>query len=285
MSFFEVCRDRSIPDVAKAITKWTAKNRLIGPLVNAIPFLRTINLIGEFNRNIELNNFVEASKKILSSLKFIIEAEDEIPANLKAEGKPLIVVSNHEGLIEPIFIAELIERNDHLIIAGIENVKFGEVLAGHLLPVRPSKYAGERDSMFYGPGMTRDKIRELNEKSLRRASEVVAQGSMLTIFPWGGRSPEKGQWHKGLGQIIHGIPEGIQHEVDILPIFFSGHDRKSLIALIRELLICGSPMKDRHVRARIGNPINIKSIKDSSGNPEITVQNIRKIYLNQFISR
>ncbi|PIY69377.1 hypothetical protein COY90_00960 [Candidatus Roizmanbacteria bacterium CG_4_10_14_0_8_um_filter_39_9] len=282
-ALYEISHKDGFENIVRMVDRsYLGRNPITGPLIRQFPPLKSLRMIANFDEDIELNGLGYASHEFLKTLQFGLSSEGAILPELKAQGSPLIVISTHQGLIEPIYISALLEREDSYIIAGMENHRYGGNLTKHLLPVRPSKFAGEKRSVLYGPQMTTEEIQKMNEESLQTASERVASGSMLTIFPWGGRGEETGEWYTGLGRIIYNIPLNQRGKTRILPIYFSGHDRASLKELIQELLLYGKPKQERNVLARIGAAPFLDELVESYDDPHAIINSIRVFFLNQF---
>jgi len=277
--------EKGFPELVNLVdNSYIGRSPILGPLVKQIPALRSFRTIAHFDNNVGLMGLGKASTMLLDTLQFSLDTKGTIPDQLKLAGTPLVVISTHQGLIEPIYISSLLGREDSYIIAGMENRRYGTHVAQHLLPVRPSKFAGEKSSILYGPQMTKEEIMRMNEYSLHTASERIAQGNVLTIFPWGGRGEETGNWYTGLGRIIRDIPAEQRKATRILPIYFSGHNRESLKSLVQELLLHGQPTHKRIVQAQIGTSPLLDEIIQSYDDPHTITDNIRTFFLAQFNS-
>lgn len=168
---------------------------------------------------------------------------NRLPAEFSTPGKPAILMGiNHEAIIEPILLVSLLDRAD-IRFLGMKVFQYlGPRVAAHILPVLPGKIATDYQGstrasisnkldpiyqLYRMENLSTIDIKALNEQSIDMATQHLASGGILMLYPCGGHSIEK-EWFSGLGRILEKLPADILTSTPIFPVMTSGLTRKSV---------------------------------------------------------
>ncbi len=168
---------------------------------------------------------------------------NRLPAEFSTPGKPAILMGiNHEAIIEPILLVSLLDRAD-IRFLGMKVFQYlGPRVAARILPVLPGKIAMDYQGssrasisnkldpvyqLYRMENLSAVEVKILNQQSIDMATQHVASGGILMLYPCGGHSIEK-EWYSGLGRILKGLPADILTSTPIFPVMTTGLTRKSV---------------------------------------------------------
>jgi hypothetical protein len=179
--------------------------------------IRRIPLITDIDKKIETHGLSLAMRYILHERLGICSVEvNFVSPNIKEELKmsPTLIVSNHDGLLEPsILLAYLPERKDSLILGSAPLQDIFPNLTPYFLPlhIRTSSVPGSEMKLF--SRLVRavptniltppPNAHEENIATISKAATVINQGGRVVLFPQGAN--KNGKWKKGIGHFVQQI--------------------------------------------------------------------------------
>ena len=192
------------------------------------------------------------SKQFLEALGFALTPSSSVPSQIKQPDQPVLVVStDHGAFIEPFIIAAAIDRPDIFFI-GIKTYQklLGNNIAPHILPVMPSRYATNHRQglkvklsntlnptkpLYLAEQLTSEQITTLNQTSLTHAANILTAGSVVAIFPNGGRKSSYPHWGSGLANIISTIPQTQHPNIQVALISLQGPTKRAVALASRNI--------------------------------------------------
>lgn len=234
--------------------------------------------IYSYNQAIGLTGIHQASRDFLSGFRIGFVTENE-PDPESLLGNALLMVSNHDAKLEPVFAASLLPRNDLVFLGGTETERLGDNIASHVLPVKPRRYASTKDSVRYGKAMSEEEILQMNEKSLTEASDRLVGGGAIGMFPTGGRNKIDGRWYGGLGKLVARIGYGERTKINFLPIMFTGFRDIDFKKMLLSMTLNSYPSKQKDIKAQFGNISKLSDIVGRSDDPNAITTLLRHYYL------
>ncbi len=217
----------------------------------------------------------------------------------KHEGSVILLGLNHEFFAEPIILTAAGGRKD-LYFFGIKTIAYtGKNFAKFVLPVLPRKYAAGRGALLFRKKpkdsidifadflnlerFNAEEIDKLNNDSINKAANVLAEGHALMIFPNGGRVVTH-PWMRGIGEIIKVLREKNYDKTIILPSQFLGLSSKKRVILAARKRLLGGPVTLR-VKIKVGKPIAVGDLFREIDKEKFTDGRSIAAYLRQKILR
>jgi hypothetical protein len=178
-----------------------------------------------------------------------IEGDTSLWTGEEQENGALFVGDHRNGLEYPILLAVLGQK-------GLEGHAIGKPVSwqarvigslgikgtGLLLPVMPRTLASDRENkrkfnrdLYWrivnrGRLPSQEQIRAINEETLNDATDLLANGKTVTIFPAGGVMDARiHPWHQGVGKVIEQLPVEAQDNVAVVPFRFKDFSRTKLL--------------------------------------------------------
>jgi 1-acyl-sn-glycerol-3-phosphate acyltransferase len=122
--------------------------------------------------------------------------------------KPVLLISNHQGIdMIPIFAA-IPERKDCYLIAASDFKHMGSNISKRIIPIyirtqtrntspKLSTHIGK--FLHFGPRLDGDVAHRKNIESISQAAAVINKGGLVLIFPEGAHCG--GEWFSGVGYL------------------------------------------------------------------------------------
>lgn len=179
------------------------------------------------------DGFAQATQAVFADAGISFEVESDIDS---APGRGLLIAGDHRQRIEPLLVQGLMAQTDReasrvvatpISAAGRIMGSSGDIGKGLIIPVIPRRYAAEYPFVHaidiwrrarYPHAMNRPEVdvTHINDRGLERATDELARGNAVTIFPTGGGADSsKGAWRRGLGQIAQGLSPEERRNVDV----------------------------------------------------------------------
>ena len=187
----------------------------------------------------------QVAKQFLAALGFALTPDSTVPSEIKQPNRPVLLVStDHGAFIEPFIIAAALDRPDIFFI-GIKTYQklLGNNIAPHILPVMPSRYATNHRQgltvklsntlnpikpLYLAERLTTEQITTLNQTSLTHAANLLTAGSVVAIFPNGGRKSSYPHWGSGLANIVSTIPQTQYPNIQVAFIYLQGPTKRAV---------------------------------------------------------
>ncbi|HEX7042657.1 MAG TPA: hypothetical protein VF189_05400 [Patescibacteria group bacterium] len=169
-------------------------------------FVGTFNKYGPYRRFIkrldkatEKEGIPGAAREIFSKFKLKTTAywdgdQRHTQEILKDTSKPVILVSNHPHMIEPLFFVAALPPRKNLSVVALSGVEyfFGKEIKSCLIPVyHKFIFEGKRHRQIR---------RDRNTKQIFEAEKRLADGGAIMIMPDGG--DKTGNWRNGSLQLL-----------------------------------------------------------------------------------
>lgn len=148
-----------------------------------------------------------------------LEVSTQLPEWARSEtGQGVLVYGPHSFHLEPFILLSVLSQRDVYFVAQSSAQLFTpQVYQDKLLVVSPSHLAYDarkkrgiegimqraKRALFASEDMrSSQEIKTTNLQTLHRASELLAEGKVVIIFPTASANIYKNDWHAGIGQII-----------------------------------------------------------------------------------
>lgn len=177
--------------------------------------------------------FAQATQAVFAEAGISLEVEGSIDS---APGRGLLIAGDHRQRIEPLLVQGLMAHTgreaSHVVAMPISAAgrimgSSGDIGKGLIIPVIPRGYAAEYPLTHakdvwrrarYPHAMNRPEadVMRINDRALEQATDKLAHGGAVTIFPTGGAADSaQGQWRRGIGQIAQGLSPDERKQVDV----------------------------------------------------------------------
>ena len=174
----------------------------------------------------------------------------------------------------------------------------GDAASELTLPVVPRSMARDRrgklDKDMYWRVKNRrslpltSEIRQKNQQVIQRASDVLNENGLVSIFPTGGTEDALvTPWQRGVGSIVQSVAERSPDNVDVTNFRFDNFSRQ---ALIRSLWLAdrGVEPAPQKITLRLGSPTPVGELVRMAGNsgtildPSVLAEVLQERYQSDF---
>lgn len=255
------------------------------------PFARQI---GELASEI---GYADATANVFEDANIAVELDGEVAAGA---GEGMLVVGDHSQRIEPLLaqtaMSKLGREASQVVAMPIsyagrlmQSTEAGKDL---IIPVVPSKWAAEnkiplRDARnvlrrsLYPHVLDRplSDLKAVNRAAITTASEQIAKGGTVTIFPSGGSA--RGLWRNGAGQILHTMSPEAQADTHVVGLHPEQFSVKQVMAslMLRDM---GIKPKKQTLVLGVHSLGRASELVSGTGDPAETTMAIRQQYVDQF---
>lgn len=199
-----------------------------------------------------------------------LEVSTQLPEWAQGEtGQGVLVYGPHSFHLEPYILLSVLSQRDVYFVAQSSAQLFTpQAYQDRLLVVSPSHLAYDaRKKRGFGGIMQRAKralfasedmrssqeIKETNFQTLHRASQLLADGKVVIIFPTASANIYKNDWHAGIGKIVAPLVES-NANVLLQPFDITN---LSFIQLLFEL-------RKKFVKHKLSKPIPVEIVWDGA---------------------
>ena len=213
-----------------------------------IGFAQFARYFASLENQVDERTFSDLAEELLDYLALELNYNHTFE-ELSTPGQPAIIMGlNHESIVEPVFLASLLDRND-IAFFGMAVTQFiGPQVAKFILPVMPRRSAVDYQPdkkrslsdrlnwVYWVYGLdkrTLEEVEQLNKQSIEGAAAHIDRGGILMIFPGGGVDIRR-PWYRGLGEILSLVSPEILHATAVVPVSTTGLSRKTLYKKVHQ---------------------------------------------------
>lgn len=194
------------------------------------------SFINSFEPTAKSDGVQQAASQLLQKLGVVgVNVTGTLP-----QTGPLLIISNHPGILDTLTLLASIPRNDYYFVALVTYAVFGSTMRKKLLPIYRKRQLNHRlweyplllKSGYPIKELAQADLKEKNRQTIAKAAQLINQGNAVSVFPTGsaGKRLKASRWKPGIGFLVRQITNP---KTKVICTFLSGSKKRDFIRYLR----------------------------------------------------